>query len=712
MKSAAANSPHNSIHKFDPELALAIVEIAKVKGNVAVHASLLHAYFTYRQGQQSGVKGVRASHCMLRKAHPYMSTNKIRAALAVLTSNGLLAVQSAQGRVRRYTPEKISPCRHYHSFCSSVACEVGVIGAVLYSNIHFWLNSRWRDAIDEHAEKLQLGDFDFNNDLLHAEACRLTPSQEYYLTARQWSDTHRYASHDTVQRALALLQDKDYLVLRKDDCRKPWWRLPASTVKKKETALCVENEFMPGHKQDSETKSAVLKKLAEPRRKTTESDAKSHSLDAKSHSRTPNHTPPPLQEPMPADAKPTLSRRSMKTCLKDKSNEAKSVKTDMRVPSAPRIAFAGAQFVSEDGKLEGRKANRLSGTQASALNGKQTGGSEGQSQPRTSPPAVEVGPAVIDKHCGRQLSSSQRREAPGGRDDEQAQRQPSTAAPAADASDNDQEVSSEHEQRLMWLAGLECDDLGDQDELIANARARANGKEHPSLAGVRISQQAERDSVAENVKVTPQKRVARERRAHFDPVADNLERLYDEFKHAANPQHWAGDEPEFAEGNYPPANVAGPPHRTDVAERAEQADESWHSALSVQRLNDFRELSTCVVMAGLASTFSGLPVGKSLSYTRINRIEAVPRDNPFAVFGFRLIKCNSCQNGRGVTDCLNVLARVNFQRHQPKSSTADALIAVWKTGLLAGSRQIDVIKPVALRSGKKSGITHKICQLC
>jgi len=226
------------IHQFCPIIA----------EKYGVNEAILFRHFCYCASLNP--KGaVTKSISEIVSEYPYLGRHQVWAALQRLCTgtrkHASLIRRSALGQRFVYRPYTEDDTGRYHTFSVELAEQLGILPSVVYSNIRFWIITRWKEAAEGQAEKLDPGDYDCNADLLNDDAFDLT-RPKVYLTAtmESWADRHRYAPVRSVRRAFGLLVEKDYLRKELNDRRQPVWRLPAKKMEEIKVNMLSSIDFV------------------------------------------------------------------------------------------------------------------------------------------------------------------------------------------------------------------------------------------------------------------------------------------------------------------------------------------------------------------------------------------------------------------------------------------------------------------------------------
>ncbi|MGO8928082.1 MAG: hypothetical protein ACLQU3_14515 [Limisphaerales bacterium] len=315
-------------------------EIAR---RVGVKAACVFQYLRYR-ASQSPTKTARCSLTQIQKACPYLDRDDVRGARSKLCQGKLPLMKAKRqpGHITVYTPDFEADTGKQHTFLVDVARQVGVLAAVLYSHIHFWLWSFVRSIVDARAEFLleqvkKRKDYCFDEEKLNDEAFRYAENRaRFYLSPSQAKQLRSYGSQRTIERALKIIADRKLLRKERDGQRRVWWRFPVKTER------------------------AMLKNLKEfglevmGRRQIPTVTVKFPQQPPNSHTQPPNSHSPTSQISTPACTKPAFVEPSLKTHVsEDIFTESKSLEEISQVPGGTvRTVFADAHSSPEAGSSQ------------------------------------------------------------------------------------------------------------------------------------------------------------------------------------------------------------------------------------------------------------------------------------------------------------------------------------------------------------------------
>jgi hypothetical protein len=153
----------------------------------------------------------KVSHADLITYLPYLTKMMLRTALSKLTRRhhvtGRLLLAAEDGADRVYSLGREAEKAAAHSFDTEMAIKHGILPAVIYDNMVYWI-----------AESVDIAD-----DLIPCVATSPTA----------WSKLHPYAPLRTVNRAFAILETSREIgrIVRKTKNRAPYWAIPLGAGK-------------------------------------------------------------------------------------------------------------------------------------------------------------------------------------------------------------------------------------------------------------------------------------------------------------------------------------------------------------------------------------------------------------------------------------------------------------------------------------------------
>jgi len=212
-------------HRFD----------ANVATSYGVPAALVFNYIAFRVKYQKD-EFITITLPEFYAQYPYMGKWEVRAALKALTRPG----RKAPALVNRQLD---NGCYSYainamvfnpdkgHKFDPDLAVKLGIIPAVIYQNISYWIKRNWDIAHEKVAPTLDPADFDFDQRKFDSFVYTITRTKAYHTgSISDWMELHPYTSFATAKRGFALLLKKKMLTVTHGRRLKPVWELPEKEV--------------------------------------------------------------------------------------------------------------------------------------------------------------------------------------------------------------------------------------------------------------------------------------------------------------------------------------------------------------------------------------------------------------------------------------------------------------------------------------------------
>ena len=195
-------------HRFDPSVATCY----------GVPAALVYNYIAFRVKYQLN-EFIVITLPEFYARYPYMGEWEVRAALATLTRTGkrapALINRQYDGGCYSYALNAnvvLNP-KGGHKFDPFLATELGIIPAVIYENISYWVKKNWDIAYEDVVPNLDPADFDFDQREFDAFAYTATRAKAYHTgSIVDWAKLHTFTSFATAKRGFALLLKKKLLV--------------------------------------------------------------------------------------------------------------------------------------------------------------------------------------------------------------------------------------------------------------------------------------------------------------------------------------------------------------------------------------------------------------------------------------------------------------------------------------------------------------------
>jgi len=209
-------------HRFNPY-------IANVYG---INSALIYQYLNYRSSVTPG-RFVDVTLAELREQYPYLGEWQVWAALQNLINVGKttppLILRKQVGGVYKYAPvaDDNSDLGSLHTFDANVAIEVGVVAAIIFHNVSYWIKRNWQRQAEEvyrYLDPVAFDDSDYAMQRFAYQKTRLAAA--HYTTITEWLETHRYVSKRSAERGFSCLQQAKLLTSGRTRRNKPTWYLP------------------------------------------------------------------------------------------------------------------------------------------------------------------------------------------------------------------------------------------------------------------------------------------------------------------------------------------------------------------------------------------------------------------------------------------------------------------------------------------------------
>ena len=213
-------------HQFD----------AKLAANYGIPAALIYNYIEYRC-RHIPSHFVPLTLRDLCAQYPYLGRKQVRLALQRLTHPGRKRTALLDRTYDAADGYSYSPRGSYvldefpHTFDTALAAEIGIIPAIIYSNVSYWIKQNWQQGADEVSHELDPADFDF--DLIRMEIfayAQAKPRARHHGTIRKWAELHPYVPLRTAERGFARLIERGMLRVAHVSRKKSVWRLPAKSL--------------------------------------------------------------------------------------------------------------------------------------------------------------------------------------------------------------------------------------------------------------------------------------------------------------------------------------------------------------------------------------------------------------------------------------------------------------------------------------------------
>lgn len=282
-------------HKFNPSTATVY----------SIPAALIFGYISFRSRQTTG-RWVAITLEALCKQYPYLGEWQVRLALKQLVSAGkktpaLIFRKQVRGDYFYMPAVEDDPGAQLHTFDVRVAIEVGVLPAIIYHNVSYWIKKNWMEHAAEAIKFLKPESYDFDEQRMQRIAYRYTrKSAGYSATLEDWLGRHTYATKRSTERGFQCLQEKGLLFKTHQNRRKPVWHLPAKTLRDFECDMLARSSL-----ENSSAKTTSLPPKPHFKRqnhtftaKTTEEQGLTATPSATSEAVLEAHYEAPLMKPV------------------------------------------------------------------------------------------------------------------------------------------------------------------------------------------------------------------------------------------------------------------------------------------------------------------------------------------------------------------------------------------------------------------------------
>jgi len=216
-------------HRFDPQ-------VAELYG---VPAALILQYVCWRSVNES--KWVPLSVDDLAKQYPYMGRDECWRGLSRLLRAGkktpalIHRKADSQGCGYLYSPT-FTPridIASLHTFNVRVAEKCGIVPAIIFHNVGFWIKRNWQQKAEELYEHLNPAEFDDSDFQMQRFAHQTTrKAAAHHCSVKKWWKCHRYISLPTAKRGFSRLLQAGLLKKGSTRARIPLWFLPRSELVK------------------------------------------------------------------------------------------------------------------------------------------------------------------------------------------------------------------------------------------------------------------------------------------------------------------------------------------------------------------------------------------------------------------------------------------------------------------------------------------------
>ena len=218
-------------HTFNPILAK----------NFGINAALIFQYIATRSAHSKAPdKFVRLTLPDFKMQYPYMGEWEIRSAIKKLTmpasrpsstNHGKSAPAIVHQRVESDGYSYAPSCHDLmgatkHKFDKLLATQIGVIPAIIYSNVSYWIKYNWDVAFNEVYQKVDPASFDDDDHSVRVFAANYTkPKAAHHGTVKAWLKLHPYITLSTAERGFRQLVETGLLKVTHTTRKIPVWEL-------------------------------------------------------------------------------------------------------------------------------------------------------------------------------------------------------------------------------------------------------------------------------------------------------------------------------------------------------------------------------------------------------------------------------------------------------------------------------------------------------
>lgn len=213
-------------HKFDTQVA----------GVYGVVPAIIFQYICWRSGN-SPVRWIQFTVDELCKQYPYLTPKQVRLALHALVNSGsrtpaLVLRKRVCGRSFMYAPVcKDSKADQWHYFDIRIAERLGLVPAIIYQNISWWIKKNWQEHADEYYRYLDPVNFADDWDQMQGHAYQHTRrAAAHHCYVRAWASDHPYIPQRSIERGFSCLLTSKMLVRTYARNRLPVWQFSSKTA--------------------------------------------------------------------------------------------------------------------------------------------------------------------------------------------------------------------------------------------------------------------------------------------------------------------------------------------------------------------------------------------------------------------------------------------------------------------------------------------------
>lgn len=240
-------------HRFIPQ-------VAEIYG---IPAALIYQYIQYRSERMT-TRWVDLTLEHVCKQYPYFGRNQVWAAMQKLIHSGKktpsLVLRKQVGGAYLYAPIAKNNCTSLHTFDVRIAMKAGVVAAVIYHNIGFWIKRNWMQKAETLYEHLNPAEFDDCDTMMQRFAYQHTrKAAAHHGTVAEWVKHHAYIPQRSAERGFSCLLKLGLLKAAPTSRRKPLWYLPRKLLAE------FENEMLSKSHLENDTAKT---KCSPPKSKT------------------------------------------------------------------------------------------------------------------------------------------------------------------------------------------------------------------------------------------------------------------------------------------------------------------------------------------------------------------------------------------------------------------------------------------------------------
>jgi hypothetical protein len=211
-------------HRFNPD-------IATVYG---IPSALVYQYINFRSREQRRCgKSAWVDFTIdeLCKQYPYFGRKQVWSALQNLIHPGKktpqLILRKNVANIFTYAPVAEDDSLALHFFDVKVAVKFGVVPAIIYQNVGYWITKNWKDKAELLYRMLKPEKFAFDDRAMQEFAYDNTSmAAGHFETITEWVTKRRpYLSQRTARRGFSCLQKAGWFGFRRIKRGKPMWFL-------------------------------------------------------------------------------------------------------------------------------------------------------------------------------------------------------------------------------------------------------------------------------------------------------------------------------------------------------------------------------------------------------------------------------------------------------------------------------------------------------